>query len=126
MSKVTIIINEQHSLLEEQEQILNKTYTTWEKLLVPASGWTIEEIKEVAIKLEGVVIFVSPIPVLIKWLSEDSEINGYNKCPAGYYNTSNMSMVESVKIFHNDKREKKELPNGRIISVTAETGWQLI
>ena len=125
--KATVIINEQHSLLEEQKTILNETYEAWEKLLIPAEGWTLDQIKEVAIKLEGIVVFVSPIPVLIKWLSEDSEINNYNKAPdAGYYNTSNISKVESVKIFHNDKREKKELPNGKIISVTAETGWQLV
>jgi len=28
-------------------------------------------------------------------------------------------------LLHNDRREKKELPNGRVISVVAQTGWQL-
>ena len=31
-----------------------------------------------------------------------------------------------VLVFHNDKRQKRELPNGKIISVVAETGWQLV
>lgn len=31
-----------------------------------------------------------------------------------------------VLIFHNDNREKKELPGGKVVSVVSQTGWQLI
>jgi len=31
-----------------------------------------------------------------------------------------------VHIFHNDNREKKELPNGKIIHTVAQKGWVLV
>src|SRR5690625_2396469 len=72
--KTLVIINEQHKLLTAQEQILNEKFKDWEFLKVPASGWTLKEIKEIENKLkisQGIesVVFVSPIPVLIASLS---------------------------------------------------------
>ena len=31
-----------------------------------------------------------------------------------------------VKVLHNDKREKKELPNGKIIMTVAQAGWVIV
>jgi hypothetical protein len=55
---------------------------------------------------DGAIVFASPIPALIK--KATLEFGGW------------------VKIFHNDHREKKELPNGRIIMVVAQEGWELV
>ena len=32
----------------------------------------------------------------------------------------------TVSVFHNDNRVAKELPNGKIVHVIAETGWILV
>lgn len=122
MKNVKVIINEQHSLMDEQVNILNEKFSdNWEIFPVPANGWTLEEMKKVYEELKDgyIVIFASPIPYLIRELSYglglDHGSDGYVK------NGASM-----VLIFHNDKREKKELPNGKIIQTVAQTGWQLI
>jgi len=107
MRKAIVIINEQHKLLLEQEEILNKNYrNNWECLKVPADGWNLEEIKNKVKELKGnIIIFASPIPAMIKFAM--------------------LAGIE-VRIFHNDNREKVELPNGKIISRVAQEGWQLV
>jgi hypothetical protein len=52
------------------------------------------------------VVFVSPIPAMIKRLVATKG-------------------ADEVLIFCNDKREKKELPNGKVIYVVAQDGWYL-
>jgi len=106
MKKAFIILNEQHSLLPEQEKILKEQFETYEIISVPASGWTLEEmkIKIVELSTKNTIVFVSPIPYMIKELAKGGK----------------------VLVFHNDNRKKKELPNGKIIQVVAETGWQLV
>jgi hypothetical protein len=64
-----------------------------------------------------VVVFVSPIPALLLILAQrDGERFGSGANDG----------LSCVQVFHNNKREKKELPNGKIISVTATEGWELI
>lgn len=146
--KVFLIMNEQHSLLEDQERVLEEKFADAEieKISVPAEGWTLQEMNEAIrdIYLELVeatpkfpdnpkmgefydftygrkptaVVFVSPIPYMIKRLTQLSivaDIDG--ACTFMEYGTF---------IFHNDKREKKELPNGKIIYTVAQEGWQLV
>lgn len=126
-TKAIAIINEQHKLLDEQKKILEEKYEVYEVLQVPAQGWTLQEMDKVIDKLTSKeirdgkrlldVVFVSPIPYLIMeltrkevdWMPEYAEETGIK-----------------VKVFHNDNRIKKELPNGKIIQTVAETGWQLI
>ena len=126
-TKAIVIINEQHKLLDEQKKILEEKYEVQEVLQVPAQGWSLKEMDEVIEKLASEeirdgkrlldVVFVSPIPYLIMkltrkevdWVPEYAEETGIK-----------------VKVFHNDNRIKKELPNGKIIQAVAETGWQLI
>jgi len=108
MKKVIVIINEQHQLLVNQVRILNNSYgmNNWECLKVPADGWSLEKIKRKIKKLKGnIIIFASPIPAMIKFAM--------------------LAGIE-VRIFHNDNREKVELPNGKIISRVAQEGWQLV
>jgi hypothetical protein len=118
-----VIINEQHSLLPEQEKILNSQFDSWEFFKVPADGWTLPEIMEKAKELaKDNVVFCSPIPVLLAELAKNAGfMDACSKVENGF-----SGQVPSVYVFHNDVREKKELPNGKIISVTAKEGWQLV
>lgn len=122
MKSVKVIINEQHSLMTEQVKILNEKFgEQWEIFPVPANGWTLEEMRKVCEELQSgyTIIFASPIPYLIRELSYSL---GLDHGSDGYVrNGSSM-----VLLFHNDHREKKELPNGKIIQTVAQTGWKLI
>ena len=123
--KVYVIINEQHSLFPQQREILDQKFPSWEFYKIPAEGLTLDEQRKIVQELKGnMIVFASPVPFLMKELayiagfvdlinSEDA-----NGLLVGY--------KTHVLVFHNDKREKKELPNGKIISVVAETGWQLV
>ncbi len=118
--KVMLVINEQHELLPSQREQLGYNFpeSEVEKVLVPAEGWTIEEMERIlSERLWGnFVVFVSPIPYLIKKLSfcEGLGVGGQK----GY--------TTKTFLFHNDRREKKELPNGKVISVLAKEGWQIV
>ena len=101
-----VIINEQHEILPEQQKILD-SYGYDKIVKVPASGWTYGKMIDFMYTLNDndVTIFVSPIPALMKILTRED-----------FY----------WMVFHNDKRDKKELPNGRIIQTIAKTGWRLV
>ena len=108
--KTIVIMNEKHNILPEQAEILDSRFKRWETLKVPSTGWTLEEIKKiietyVPSRAHVNVIFVSPIPAMIKMLSR---------------------VRKTVYVFHNDHREKVELPNGKIIQKVAKTGWVLV
>lgn len=120
--KLEIVINEQHSLKKEQRELLEKQFplNRWNHnyIKVPDAGWSFDEQTQQAGELTGkTVVFVSPVPYLLASVSrsqgyaESKEIQEYNT---------------DTYLFHNDNREKKELPNGRTISVVAETGWELV
>mgnify|MGYP000309279407 CR=1 FL=1 len=144
MRKAFVIMNESHSLLPEQEKILEEKFEEYEIISVPATGWTLEEMKKkaesICYKVAGAevkdmgkgrkavyfpaespgnaIIFVSPIPYLLKELTARSI--------RGDYEELTTRCVYDVLVFHNDNREKKELPDGRIIQVVAKEGWQLV
>ena len=109
---VKVILNEQHTLLEEQKTLLDDKFgKQWVILSVPAEGWNRSEIGEVAKRLvNDTVVFASPIPLLLATLAYEQGCG--STC--------------SVFLLHNDVREKKELPTGKVISVVAKTGWELI
>ena len=110
MKKNIVIINEQHSLLPSQTEALNRENTPYELYKIPAKGLNLIEQTLLAGKLEEMedinVIFASPIPLLLAQLSYNRKVR--------------------VGIFHNDNREKKELPNGKIIFTVPENGWQIV
>ena len=119
-----LIINEQHNLFLQQENIL-KNFGEVKIVKVPAAGWTLEKLKnfEVDNKLQSrdTVIFASPIPFLIKeltsilvWLN-NPDMSG-----------DNVGLKYNVLVFHNDKRDKLELPNGKIINRVSAEGWMLV
>jgi len=108
--KNLLIISCQHTLLAEQEAELIEQFGkgSWDTQEVPAAGWKLSQMTELFQNCrlaEYRFIFVSPIPVLIRDLVK----KGYE-----------------VLIFHNDNREKKELPGGRIIYTVPKMGWQLL
>ena len=122
MKKAIIVMNESHSLLPEQEKILGMVYEGFDILPVPSQGWDTDEMLDKINQLHDKaceekldIVFVSPIPLMIRELTEMS------MCPKG-----SGKKRYKVKLFHNDRREKKELPNGKIIQVVAQTGWELV
>jgi hypothetical protein len=113
-TKAIVVLNEQHSLMSEQEEILKDTFDSFNIKSVPANGWTLEEMRNIAIELSGEmvkgvnIIFASPVPALMIFTAK-----------------LEMHNIGRVAVFHNDRREKKELPNGKIIFTVAQTGWEL-
>lgn len=106
---VLVIINEQHNLLSDQETKLNEKFGegSWEKLNVPANGWTSVE-QEAKLKEIGkgnVLVFASPLPLMLLRATQEGR---------------------ETFVFHNDLREKKELPDGRIIFTVAKSGWEIL
>ena len=118
-NKAVVIINEQHSLMQDQIDLLNAQFDSYECLDVPTQGWTYEQMQDVTNDLYEkllekydeyfVVVFASPIPALLKMVLCAFECE-----------------VNHVLVFHNDNRDKKELPNGKIIFTVTKTGWQLV
>lgn len=121
------VINEQHALLPAQETALNALAEhlelETEKVEVPAEGLNVTEILSLAQKLEEqYVVIVSPIPLLVARLGWKC---GFEKGWT-YVDHANHTPQTHAWIMHNDKREKKELPNGKVISTIAQTGWVLL
>lgn len=119
-SRCVVIMNETHKLLSEQKAILEEAFPDEVSFLkVPELGWDIQEQEQVLKHLNDLlekdvnVVFVSPVPVLLMWAAYLEGIGAMNKSG-------------QVLVFHNDKREKKELPNGKIIMTVAQTGWELV
>ena len=126
MMNPLVIINEQHTLLDVQNEILLNRFGVdgWNTLPVPAKGWTQEEMDAIMasdIFKTKTVVFVSPIPYLIKMLTAAAMANMHLPNIITRYSRT----VESVLLMCNDNREKKELPNGKIIFTVAKTGWYL-
>ena len=122
MKKATVIINENHNLLPEQTKILNERFN-WEFLLVPKTGWNKQERLDIYWELSDHVIFVSPIPGLLQRCSKAAALNSISH--ELNFDTGENYNISGCWVFSNDTREKKELPNGKIIFTVAKTGWYL-
>jgi len=125
MKIAKVFINEQHRLLPQQEELLNKKFNYlesgyiennpyedvpvrgWEIYSVPSTGWTKKEMEEVVSSItdsKNKIVMVSPIPFLIREFTKKGT---------------------EVFLFHNDNREKTE-KDGKIFYTVAGDGWQLI
>lgn len=103
----TIVMNEAHSLMPQQKELLEGFFGDFEFMLVPIAGWDKPAILSAVSELLSVdnVVVLSPIPLLLAKLAKERD---------------------SIHILHNDQRVKKELPNGKVIQVVSQTGWELI
>jgi hypothetical protein len=131
MKTVTVVINEQHTLLPNQEEVMRKEHpiATWKELKVPAEGWNLQEMKGICKALTGHIIMVSPIPYMIKNLTAqvvDNEAQALLFHFGVNHNMHTKGNIDGVQIMCNDTREKVELPNGKIIHKVAATGWYLV
>lgn len=139
-----VIINEQHTIMEEQDKLIRQELGNYELIdnpnmtrmvsdegivgnyevvKIPSEGLNKQQIEKLANELvndaivrgENIVV-MSPIPLLLGILTRE----------VARYGNEYDGLIGGVYILHNDKREKKELPDGRILSVIASTGWELI
>lgn len=104
----TVIINEQHKILPVQHEQIIAAVGEYNILKVPLTGWTLAQQFEKIDTLMNVdaVIFISPLPVMITYLSRNSSVR--------------------VFVFHNDRREKVEKPDGTVFYKVPESGWELV
>lgn len=121
--RTIIIINEQHSLLPQQSELIRKELGEEIELKkIPAEGINRQEIEAITEDLNKLnntnIVVLSPIPLLLGRLAYTSgEIDGRYDC---------VCQRNRIYILHNDQREKKELPNGVVRSVISKEGWELI
>ena len=110
MKNVYLVINEQHTLLDQQQAELTNFATKINMHVltckVPACGWSLMEMNHIISIFEkgSAIVFLSPVPYMIKELSKEHD----------------------TFVFHNDHRCKKELPNGKIIFTPAKEGWVIV
>lgn len=113
MRKAIVVINGQHSLIENQVSILNEQFDSFDIFRVPENGWTLNQQRAILSDMRewyfDVLVFASPLPAMLKEAVEWSMEGG-----------------PEVLVFHNDSREKKELPGGKIVMTVAQTGWVLV
>ncbi len=114
--KINYVINQAHSLMPEQDSILNSLIHEGDNLIrvdIPEEGLNLDKQIELAHSLmdemreEDYLVFVSPIPCMLGYICAQIESS------------------QNVLVFGNDRRDKKELPNGKIIQTVSQTGWYL-
>ena len=123
--KTVVVINEAHTLMEDQKRVLEELNKDFEFLKVPTDGWTYEEqisVAEELITKADQVVFASPIPALLMILSRVEGIKHFAKMEGE-------DSIE-VRVLHNDQRVAKEIPDGkggvRMIHTVSPTGWILV
>lgn len=111
-----VVLNEQHQLMEDQKRILDERFgNDWSLFPIPANGLTLEDMNKIVLDWQEQdnngelhrIVFASPVPALIMYAAR------------GIGDTR-------VHVLHNDNREKKELPGGKIIMTVAKEGWQIV
>lgn len=109
-----LVINEAHTLLPDQvRELREKGFDNYEEIRIPKEGWDARTRLSRAhswARRGGRYIFVSPEPVI---LGRMAYFAAFRKDVAVY-------------VFSNDRRVKKELPDGRIVQTIAPVGWRLV
>lgn len=97
---VKVILNETHSLFDAQKELLDSKFgrDNWEVLKVPARGWTLKQMDELAERLEFITVFASPVPYLLSLLSYRSGGESFASSPP----------PTQVFIFHKESRDSDE------------------
>lgn len=111
-----VYINEQHSLLDSQRTALDERFESWEIFPIPASGWTLDEMRDVVARVKPManVVMASPVPVLVGWIAAVA----YDRMFTAF-------------VFHNDHRVAKEITDRetgqvKVIHTIAPDGWELV
>ena len=105
---IYVILNEQHNLMEDQKRVLDSHYGSgkWKIIDIPSAGLNLGEMRQMLEDLMPLeLVFASPIPAMIMF---------------------SQKLGVRTSVLHNDKRVKKELPNGRIIMTVAKEGWEIV
>jgi len=118
MKRVMVILNEEHKLFPEQEDLLNSGFgpRDWDILAVPPEGWDLETIIYWVASLRSSgcchIVFASPVPALMVKLASARD-----------------EERPMLWAFHNDQRIAREVPDGkggvRLIKTVSPTGWKL-
>lgn len=118
MKKIFVVINEQHKLLPAQEEEISRVFgedIELEFVKIPADGLKIHEMDSMVEEWlfnGSTILFVSPIPYMIREYAERRILGSRSS--------------KKIFLFHNDKREKSELPDGRVIYKIAQDGWKIV
>lgn len=150
--KVFLVMNEQHSLLDDQVRALEDKFgeSDIERVLAPASGWSKAEMDDMIDVLYLQLVQAEP---KFPHLKDNPTANQYYNFTIGRKPTAivflspipymvkelsqramraeigeggEMFAEYDVFVFHNDNRAKKELDNGKIIYTIAKEGWVLV
>ena len=114
--KVKVVLNEQHTLLEQQRRVLEEYFGEdfeLELVPIPAKGLTCEEQVDLAYRLArqaqnwGTIVVASPVPVLLAKLGLLRAIRQF-----------------TLYVLANDRREKVE-QNGKVFYKIPADGWRL-
>ena len=103
-----VIINQAHSLFPQQESLLVDQFGAFRRFDVASEGVDLDGLRAIAEELavsQEEVIIASPIPALMKLLASEGK---------------------EFHVLHNDIREKKEFPNGKISMTVAKEGWVIV
>lgn len=118
---ILLVINEQHSLLQQQEELLSQKFPAAQvnPVNIPAAGLSLEQQRALAEQLfwaDGVVVFVSPIPIILSSLSYRAGMS-YSESVDGDY--------KRVFVFARGSRAPAEEINGKKIYTIQSGGWSL-
>lgn len=121
-----VIINEQHSLFEEQVEKLNERFgkNGWERFEIPAGGIDKQKAAEIIEEIGTGHVFASPIPVLMALMARRAVVEAEM--------ATTQVTVEAFFCFHNDVRIKKEIPDRnnpgqvKIINTVSPEGWEIV
>ena len=132
--KLFLILAENHSILPEQQHLIekegNKLNSNWVGLVYPREGFSSKELNDIMAEIEGEVvsqphyehyefIFISPIPY---FLSKLSNLSGWLD---KQYEDKGDTPIMETSFFHND--HKKLISNdGHKRWQPEKWGWELI
>jgi len=122
-----VVLNEQHSLLPQQEALLTDRFGEWATWPLPAEGLDKAAVYKTAVDLVNSatrgrrsIVFASPVGALIVKTMQTAFAQAVWS-EEGF----DWADMVPVRVFFNDRREAVE-QNGRIIHRLHPDGWKLV